>query len=55
MVFLGFLVMRNLLKPETRPVISTLRNANIRTVMVTGRTALPSRRREYWLVSSSVS
>ncbi|XP_058849284.1 polyamine-transporting ATPase 13A2-like isoform X1 [Acipenser ruthenus] len=36
MVFLGFLVMRNLLKPETRPVISTLRNANIRTVMVTG-------------------
>ncbi|XP_041130414.1 polyamine-transporting ATPase 13A2-like isoform X1 [Polyodon spathula] len=36
MVFLGFLVMRNLLKPETRPVIAMLRNANIRTVMVTG-------------------
>ncbi|XP_039611384.1 cation-transporting ATPase 13A2 isoform X1 [Polypterus senegalus] len=36
MVFLGLLVMRNVLKPETAPVISTLRNAKIRIVMVTG-------------------
>ncbi|KAG2459354.1 AT132 ATPase, partial [Polypterus senegalus] len=35
MVFLGLLVMRNVLKPETAPVISTLRNAKIRIVMVT--------------------
>ncbi|XP_053137543.1 polyamine-transporting ATPase 13A2 isoform X2 [Hemicordylus capensis] len=36
MVFLGFLVMKNVLKPETAPVIHLLRNAEIRTVMVTG-------------------
>ncbi|XP_032564727.1 cation-transporting ATPase 13A2 isoform X3 [Chiroxiphia lanceolata] len=34
--FLGFLVMRNVLKPESAPVIQLLRNANIRPVMVTG-------------------
>ncbi|XP_066547318.1 polyamine-transporting ATPase 13A2 isoform X2 [Amia ocellicauda] len=34
--FLGFLVMRNLLKPETAPVITTLRSACLRTVMATG-------------------
>ncbi|XP_069096791.1 polyamine-transporting ATPase 13A2 isoform X1 [Pleurodeles waltl] len=36
LTFLGFLIMRNVLKPETTPVIHLLRNANIRTVMVTG-------------------
>nr|DBA15686.1 TPA: hypothetical protein GDO54_003159 [Pyxicephalus adspersus] len=36
LTFLGFLVMRNVLKPETPPVIYSLRKANIRTVMVTG-------------------
>ncbi|XP_067873491.1 cation-transporting ATPase 13A2 isoform X2 [Heterodontus francisci] len=36
MTFLGFLVMRNILKPETRPVIDSLNRANFRTVMVTG-------------------
>ncbi|XP_065277201.1 polyamine-transporting ATPase 13A2 [Emys orbicularis] len=36
MTLLGFLVMRNVLKAETAPVIHLLRNANIRTVMVTG-------------------
>ncbi|XP_030042006.1 polyamine-transporting ATPase 13A2 isoform X2 [Microcaecilia unicolor] len=36
MTFLGFLVMRNVLKLETTPVIHLLRNADIRTVMVTG-------------------
>uniref|UniRef100_H3B7S7 Polyamine-transporting ATPase 13A2 n=1 Tax=Latimeria chalumnae TaxID=7897 RepID=H3B7S7_LATCH len=36
MTFLGFLVMKNILKPETAPVIELLRNANIRVVMVTG-------------------
>ncbi|XP_014425072.2 polyamine-transporting ATPase 13A2 isoform X2 [Pelodiscus sinensis] len=36
MSLLGFLVMRNVLKAETAPVIHLLRNANIRTVMVTG-------------------
>ena len=29
--------MKNSLKPETTPVISVLKNANIRTVMVTGK------------------
>ncbi|XP_067826649.1 cation-transporting ATPase 13A2 isoform X2 [Heptranchias perlo] len=36
MTFLGFLIMRNILKPETRPVIDSLNRANFRTVMVTG-------------------
>ncbi|XP_075046542.1 polyamine-transporting ATPase 13A2 isoform X2 [Mixophyes fleayi] len=36
LTFLGFLVMKNVLKPETAPVIYALRKANIRTVMVTG-------------------
>ncbi|XP_061456915.1 polyamine-transporting ATPase 13A2 isoform X2 [Rhineura floridana] len=36
MVFLGFLVMKNVLKAETAPVIHLLHNAEIRTVMVTG-------------------
>ncbi|KAL2296690.1 hypothetical protein Nmel_016026, partial [Mimus melanotis] len=34
--FLGFLVMKNVLKPESAPVIQLLRSANIRPVMVTG-------------------
>ncbi|XP_014665999.1 PREDICTED: probable cation-transporting ATPase 13A3 isoform X2 [Priapulus caudatus] len=34
--FLGLLVMQNTLKPETTPVISELRKAVIRTVMLTG-------------------
>lgn len=33
---LGLLVMRNLLKPQTTPVIQALRRTRIRTVMVTG-------------------
>ncbi|XP_003783912.1 cation-transporting ATPase 13A2 [Otolemur garnettii] len=33
---LGLLVMRNLLKPQTTPVIQALRKTHIRTVMVTG-------------------
>ncbi|XP_072334440.1 polyamine-transporting ATPase 13A2 isoform X3 [Scyliorhinus torazame] len=36
MTFLGFLIMRNILKRETRPVIDSLNRANFRTVMVTG-------------------
>lgn len=36
LVFLGFLVMQNTLKPQTKPVIKQLLDANIRTVMVTG-------------------
>ncbi|XP_077168566.1 polyamine-transporting ATPase 13A2 isoform X2 [Paroedura picta] len=36
MLFLGFLVMKNVLKPETAPVIHLLRSAEIRTVMATG-------------------
>lgn len=36
LIFMGFLVMKNVLKPETAPVIYSLRKANIRTVMVTG-------------------
>ncbi|XP_062316016.1 cation-transporting ATPase 13A2 isoform X1 [Osmerus eperlanus] len=36
MQFLGLLVMKNLVKPESAEVIKTLRQANLRTVMVTG-------------------
>ncbi|XP_040389701.1 polyamine-transporting ATPase 13A2 isoform X4 [Cygnus olor] len=36
LTFLGFLVMKNVLKPESEPVIRLLRNANVRPVMVTG-------------------
>ncbi|CAI9735449.1 cation-transporting ATPase 13A3-like isoform X2 [Octopus vulgaris] len=34
--FLGLLIMKNTLKPESAPVIKTLQAANIRSVMVTG-------------------
>ena len=34
--FLGLLIMGNMLKPETTPIIETLLAANIRTVMITG-------------------
>ena len=36
LVFLGLMVFENRLKPQTTPVIRTLRKANIRNVMVTG-------------------
>lgn len=36
MVFLGFLVMQNSLKPETTQVIRELHAANLRLIMVTG-------------------
>lgn len=36
LVFLGLLVMGNMLKPETKDVIDILKQANIRPVMVTG-------------------
>ncbi|XP_048839261.1 cation-transporting ATPase 13A2 isoform X2 [Brienomyrus brachyistius] len=36
MRFLGLLVMKNVVKPETPGVITILRNAQLRTVMVTG-------------------
>ncbi|XP_072557975.1 polyamine-transporting ATPase 13A2 isoform X1 [Paramormyrops kingsleyae] len=36
MKFLGLLVMKNVVKPETPGVITILRNAQLRTVMVTG-------------------
>lgn len=36
LTFLGLLVMENRLKVETTPVIQTLQEANIRTIMVTG-------------------
>ena len=35
--FLGLLIMENRLKPETTPTIGELREANIRTIMITGR------------------
>ncbi|XP_075719779.1 putative cation-transporting ATPase 13A4 [Rhinoderma darwinii] len=34
--FLGFLIMENKLKPETKPVLQELTEAKIRTVMITG-------------------
>lgn len=40
LTFLGFLVMKNVLKMESAPVITLLRNAGVRPVMVTGGTAM---------------
>ena len=37
LTFLGLMIMENMLKPETTPVIQELKLANIRTIMVTGR------------------
>lgn len=37
MTFLGMIVLQNKLKPETKPAIHKLREARIRTVMVTGK------------------
>ena len=36
LTFLGLLVMQNPVKEASQPTIEELRNANIRTVMVTG-------------------
>ncbi len=36
LTFYGLLVMQNMMKPETAPIISDLINAGLRTVMVTG-------------------
>ncbi|XP_075056987.1 putative cation-transporting ATPase 13A4 [Mixophyes fleayi] len=36
LLFLGFLIMENKLKAETKPVIHELKAANIRTIMLTG-------------------
>lgn len=36
LIFLGLLIMENRLKPETIPVLSTLKAADIRIIMVTG-------------------
>lgn len=38
LVFLGLVVMENRLKPETSGVLGVLRDAQIRTIMVTGKT-----------------
>lgn len=48
LTFLGFLVMKNVLKPESAPVIRLLRNANIRPVMVTGDPAEAGRGTPGW-------
>ncbi|KAL7631895.1 UNVERIFIED_CONTAM: hypothetical protein RMT77_017795 [Armadillidium vulgare] len=36
LTFLGLLILQNVLKPETTPVITQMKTANIRTVMITG-------------------
>ncbi len=36
LVFYGLLIMQNMIKPETKPVITELMSAGLRTVMVTG-------------------
>ncbi|XP_069675902.1 polyamine-transporting ATPase 13A3-like isoform X2 [Periplaneta americana] len=36
LIFLGLIIMENRLKPETTGIVSMLRNASIRTIMVTG-------------------
>ena len=40
--FDGMIIMKNSLKPESAPVITVLKNADIRTVMVTGKEAVIS-------------
>ena len=35
--FYGFLIMQNMIKPETTPIINELKDAGLKTVMVTGR------------------
>ncbi|XP_046387712.1 polyamine-transporting ATPase 13A3-like [Ischnura elegans] len=40
LIFLGFLIMENKLKPESTPVIHELKDASIRCVMVTGDNVL---------------
>jgi cation-transporting ATPase 13A3/4/5 len=37
LTFLGLLILENRLKEETTPVIRTLKEANIRTLMITGK------------------
>lgn len=39
MEFLGLIIMQNKIKEETSGVLSQLRQANIRTLMVTGKSA----------------
>jgi len=41
LTFLGFLIMENKLKPITSEIISNLQQANIRTIMVTGKKKKP--------------
>ena len=36
LTFLGLLIMENRLKPDSKPVINELLNANLKVVMVTG-------------------
>ncbi|EFA74589.1 P-type ATPase [Heterostelium album PN500] len=36
LVFLGFIIMENKMKPESKPIIEVLHRANIKTIMVTG-------------------
>jgi len=38
LVFLGFIVMQNRVKPESKPTVETLNKADLRSVMVTGMT-----------------
>jgi len=40
LTFLGLIVLENRLKPETKGVIQVLKNADIRSIMVTGNCAL---------------
>lgn len=37
LIFLGFLVMQNKLKPQSSNIVQQLRTANIKCVMVTGK------------------
>ena len=36
LIFLGFLIFRNILKPQTAPTIKKLQKANVKAVMATG-------------------
>lgn len=38
--FIGFIILENKLKPQTTGVIYTLKNANLKVVMITGKTYL---------------
>ena len=57
LIFLGFLVFENLLKPQTEPTIRKLKQANVKAIMATGDNGLTaiSVARECEILNSELS